>query len=172
MRGNVLKAVNNHAPGSCPIFRSLTVRLAFSTRSAIILSEMILKSQISKPWTELEMNKREDGIVYSTAHGRMCPECGKPAKECVCQQKKAVLSGDAVVRIGRETKGRKGKGVTVITGIPGGEAELKELGRQLKAKCGAGGTLKNGVIEIQGDHRQVLLEELSNRGWKIKLVGG
>jgi translation initiation factor 1 len=123
-------------------------------------------------WTELEMNKREHGIVYSTVHGRMCPECGKPAKECVCQQKKAVLSADAVVRIGRETKGRKGKGVTVITGVPGDEAELKELGKQLKANCGAGGTVKDGVIEIQGDHRHVLLEELSNRGWKVKLTGG
>ena len=118
------------------------------------------------------MKARDDGIVYSTAHGRMCPECGRQAKECVCHQKKAVLGGDAVVRIGRETKGRKGKGVTVITGFPGDEAELKELGRQLKAKCGAGGTVRDGVIEIQGDHRHVLLEELSNRGWKVKLTGG
>jgi translation initiation factor 1 len=118
------------------------------------------------------MNKRENGIVYSTAQGRMCPECGKPAKACVCRQNKALFSADAVVRIGRETKGRKGKGVTVITGIPGGEAELKELGRQLKARCGAGGTVKDGVIEIQGDHRHVLLEELSSRGWKVKLAGG
>ena len=118
------------------------------------------------------MKQRENGIVYSTAHGRMCPECGRPAKECVCHQKKAVIGSDAVVRIGRETKGRKGKGVTVITGLPGDEAELRELGRQLKAKCGAGGTVKDGVIEIQGDHRHVLLEELTSRGWKVKLAGG
>ena len=117
------------------------------------------------------MKGRDDGIVYSTAHGRMCPECGRPVKECVCRQKKVTPGGDAVVRIGRETKGRKGKGVTVITGCPGDEAELKELGRQLKAKCGAGGTVKDGVIEIQGDHRQLLLEELSKRGWKVKLAG-
>jgi translation initiation factor 1 len=127
----------------------------------------------SQPGTVDRMKEHDHGIVYSTAHGRMCPECGRPANECVCHQNKAVLGGgDGVVRIGRQTKGRKGKGVTVITGLAGSEAELKELGRQLKAKCGAGGTLKNGVIEIQGDHRQVLLEELSNRGWKIKLVGG
>jgi translation initiation factor 1 len=118
------------------------------------------------------MKERANGIVYSTAHGRMCPECGRSAKECVCRQKKAVHGGDGVVRIGRETKGRKGKGVTVITGLPGDESELKELGRQLKAKCGAGGTVKDGVIEIQGDHRHVLLQELSNRGWEVKLAGG
>ena len=118
------------------------------------------------------MKERDRGIVYSTVHGRMCPECGRPAGECTCRQKKAVLGDDSVVRIGRETKGRKGKGVTVITGFPGDEAALKELGGQLKAKCGAGGTVKDGVIEIQGDHRHVLLEELSNRGWKVKLVGG
>ncbi len=118
------------------------------------------------------MKERSNGIVYSTAHGRMCPECGRPAKECVCRRKKAVPAGDAVVKIGRETKGRKGKGVTVITGVPGSEAELKELGKALKAKCGAGGTVKDGVIEIQGDHRHVLLEELSSRGWKVKLAGG
>ncbi len=123
------------------------------------------------------MREQGSGIVYSTAHGRMCPNCGRPVKAvepagCVCSQKKAVYEADSVVRLGRETKGRKGKGVTVITGCPGDGAQLKELERQLKAKCGAGGTLKDGVIEIQGDHRQLLLEELSKRGWKVKLAGG
>lgn len=118
------------------------------------------------------MKERDNPIVYSTAHGRMCPECGRPAKDCVCRQKKSVPVGDAVVRVGRETKGRKGKGVTVVTGVPGDEAELKELERQLKARCGAGGTVKEGVIEIQGDHRQLLLEELNKRGFKTKLAGG
>lgn len=75
------------------------------------------------------------------------------------------------MRIGRETKGRKGKGVTVITGIPLTEPELKEFGKQLKARCGAGGTVKVGVIEIQGDHRDVLAEELSRRGWTVKQAG-
>jgi len=118
------------------------------------------------------MKEPAKGIVYSTAHGRMCPECGRPSGECVCGRKKVVPGGDSVVRIGRETKGRKGKGVTVITGLPGDEAELKELGKQLKAKCGAGGTVKDGVIEIQGDHRSLLLHELSSRGLKVKLAGG
>jgi len=112
------------------------------------------------------------GTVYSTEHGRMCPACGKPIAECVCRQKKAVPEGDGIVRVGRETKGRKGKGVTVITGVPLDEMELKELGKQLKAKCGAGGTVRDGVIEIQGDHRDVLLEELRKRGWPVKRAGG
>jgi translation initiation factor 1 len=112
------------------------------------------------------------GTVYSTEHGRMCPACNKPIAECLCQKKKEVPQSDGIVRVGRETKGRKGKGVTVITGLPLNEAELKELGRQLKAKCGAGGTVKDGVIEIQGDHRDLLLEELRKRGWTAKLAGG
>lgn len=112
------------------------------------------------------------GIVYSTEHGRMCPSCGKPFAECICRQKKKVPGGDGIVRIGRETKGRKGKGVTVITGIPLDESGLKEVAKQLKTKCGAGGAVKDGAIEIQGDHRDVLLEELRKRGWTVKLAGG
>ncbi len=102
----------------------------------------------------------------------MCPVCGNPATECVCRQKKAAPRGDGIVRIGRETKGRKGKGVTVITGIPLEETELKNLVKQLKAKCGAGGTVKDGIVEIQGDHRQMLFEELRSRGWTVKISGG
>jgi translation initiation factor 1 len=118
-------------------------------------------------------NKGVDhGIVYSTEHGRMCPSCGRPVAGCVCHQKSAVRAGDGIVRVGRETKGRKGKGVTVITGVPLDNAGLKELGRQLKAKCGSGGTIKDGIIEIQGDHRDALLEDLRNRGWVVKLAGG
>lgn len=121
------------------------------------------------------MKEREDrngGIVYSTEHGRMCPACGRPASECTCPKKKAVPTGDGIVRIRRETKGRKGKGVTVISGVPLDAAELKELGRELKIKCGTGGTVKDGVIEIQGDHRDLLLEELKKHGWTVKLSGG
>ena len=113
-----------------------------------------------------------DGIVYSTEHGRMCPVCSKPVARCECRQKKDIPQSDGIVRIGRETKGRNGKGVTIITGVPLDEAGLKELGKQLKAKCGAGGTIKDGVIEIQGDHRDQLLEELKKRGWTVKRSGG
>ena len=119
--------------------------------------------------------KREEmshGIVYSTANGRMCPTCGKPIAACSCRQKSAVPGGDGIVRVERQTKGRKGKGVTVITGVPLDATELKELGKQLKARCGAGGTVKDGVIEIQGDHREVLVEELKKRGWTVKRAGG
>jgi translation initiation factor 1 len=114
----------------------------------------------------------QNGIVYSTEHGKMCPICSKPVAKCVCGQKKEIPRGDGIVRIGRETKGRKGKGVTVITGIPLNETALKELVKQLKAKCGAGGTVKDGVIEIQGDHRDLLLEELRKRGWTVKSSAG
>lgn len=113
-----------------------------------------------------------NGVVYSTEHGRMCPGCGKPVAECRCRQKKTPPGGDGIVRIGRETKGRKGKGVTVISGIPLDEKGIKELAKHLKARCGAGGTVKDGVIEIQGDHRDALLEELRKRGWTVKLAGG
>lgn len=112
------------------------------------------------------------GPVYSTERGRMCAACSQPIAECLCRRKKAVSQGDGIVRVGRATKGRKGKGVTVITGVPLDERELKELGSQLKAKCGAGGTVSDGVIEIQGDHRDVLLEELRKRGWTVRRAGG
>lgn len=82
------------------------------------------------------------------------------------------MKGDGVVRIGRETKGRKGKGVTVISGLPLAEAELKEVASRLKQLCGTGGTLKEGVIEIQGDQREKVLVHLQKEGYKVKLAGG
>jgi translation initiation factor 1 len=81
-------------------------------------------------------------------------------------------AGDGIVRVGRQTKGRRGKGVSVITGVPLGPAELKDLAKQLKRLCGSGGTVKDGVIEIQGDHRDRLVEELQKRGWTVKRSGG
>jgi translation initiation factor 1 len=108
------------------------------------------------------------GRVYSTAHGRMCPQCDKPIAECSCRKGSQTADSDGVVRVGRATKGRKGRGVTLVTGVPLDETGLKELGKQLKTKCGAGGTVKDGVIEIQGDHRDALLEELKERGWMVK----
>ena len=113
-----------------------------------------------------------NGVVYSTEHGRMCPVCSKPVATCLCHNKKETAQSDGVVRVGRETKGRKGKGVTVITGVPLYEKRLKEFAKELKAKCGAGGAVRDGVIEIQGDHRDLLLEELRKRGWTVKHVGG
>jgi translation initiation factor 1 len=116
---------------------------------------------------------RGSGIVYSTEHGRMCPACGKPVGECVCRQEKnAVPVGDGIVRVGRETKGRKGKGVTVITGLPLDEQGLQKLAADLKRRCGAGGTVKGNTIEIQGDHRDLLVADLTQRGYTAKRSGG
>jgi translation initiation factor 1 len=110
--------------------------------------------------------------VYSTDHGRICPDCDKPVASCICRQKKAGAPGKGGVRVGRETKGRKGKGVTVISGLPLDPANLETLAKELKKRCGSGGTVKDGVIEIQGDHRDLLLEEMSRRGWQAKRSGG
>lgn len=111
-------------------------------------------------------------LVYSSQQGRICPGCSQPIGQCRCQSSSVTLKTDGIVRIQRETKGRKGKGVTIITGIPLLADELKVLAKTLKQKCGTGGTVKNGVIEIQGDHREMLLAELQNLGWKVKLAGG
>lgn len=102
-------------------------------------------------------------LVYSTVRGRIRPdpEMAEPRPK-----------GDGIVRIRRETKGRKGKGVTTVTGVPLDDTELKTLAKQLKNLCGSGGTLKNGVIEIQGDHRQAVQAELEKRGMTVKLAGG
>lgn len=80
--------------------------------------------------------------------------------------------GDGVVRVSRQTKGRKGSGVCLITGVRLGEEELKNLAQQLKKKCGSGGTVKNGIIEIQGDHRGALVDALTKLGYTTKLAGG
>jgi translation initiation factor 1 len=111
-------------------------------------------------------------LVYSSEAPRMCENCGKPLAKCRCRHKLAAPSGDGIVRVGRETKGRKGKGVTLAMGIPLEEEALKQLAKQLKAKCGSGGTVKNGVIEIQGDHRDLIMEELKKGGFTVKRGGG
>lgn len=116
----------------------------------------------------------DGGLVYSTAHGQMCPACGEPVDECICRQRQAgeVPEGDGIVRVSRETKGRKGKDVTLIAGVPVDENKLRALAKQLKRRCGAGGTVKDCVIEIQGDHRDLLVEELTKQGYTVKRVGG
>ncbi|MGC9365397.1 MAG: translation initiation factor Sui1 [Fidelibacterota bacterium] len=112
------------------------------------------------------------GVVYSTDKGRLCPDCGQPIGVCRCGSKNPVSPGDGIVRVSRETKGRKGKGVTLITGLPLNEIELKFLAKELKVKCGSGGTVKDGTIEIQGDQREKLVRILKDRGWTVKQVGG
>ncbi len=85
---------------------------------------------------------------------------------------KSIPAGDGIVRIGRQTKGRKGKGVTIISGVPLDASGLQALAQELKRKCGSGGTIKEGKIEIQGDHRDMLCTDLAGRGWQIKRCGG
>lgn len=110
--------------------------------------------------------------------GRRCPRCGWPPASCACSATLGVVESPlpqgktAVVRVGRETKGRSGKGVTVIEGVPLPAAELAELASALKRKCGSGGTVRERVIEIQGDHRDLLVAELAKRGWTVKRSGG
>ena len=119
------------------------------------------------------MKNSSSSLVYSSESGRICPKCSKPTGGCICRKQTASAPvGDGVVRIGRETKGRKGKGVTLINGVPLPPDELKKLAKELKQKCGTGGTLKDGVIEIQGDHRDVLIELLKAKGWTVKRSGG
>jgi len=102
----------------------------------------------------------------------MCPGCGHPKKQCMCSQSSSLPAGDGPIRVSRQTKGRKGAGVSIVTGIPLAEAEMKKLAKTLKKKCGSGGTVKNGTIEIQGDHRQTLVDTLHALGYKAKLAGG
>lgn len=101
-------------------------------------------------------------IVFSTEQGRIRPEKKQPSTP----------KGDGLVRIGRETKGRKGKGMTVVTGVPLHPEGLRDLAKKLKQKCGTGGTLKDGRIEIQGDHRDLLVAELQAMGYTVKRSGG
>ncbi len=109
------------------------------------------------------MNGFDDlDIVFSTNKGRIEPKKKAPI----------MAKGDGVVRVGRETKGRKGKGMTVITGVPLHPEGLKELAKKLKQKCGTGGTLKGQTIEIQGDHRNLLVTELQALGYTVKKSGG
>lgn len=119
------------------------------------------------------MKRRDGGLVYSTDHGRICPNCRRSVVQCNCRDASPPPpQGDGIVRVGRETKGRKGAGVTVVTGIPLSADELAKLAGELKRRCGSGGTVKDFVIEIQGDHRDTVVAELVKRGWKVKRVGG
>src|ERR1700760_257244 len=115
------------------------------------------------------MNSR---IVYSTGLGSLCPNCRRAVRECVCPKGAPGAAKPGAVRVSRETQGRAGKGVTVITGLPLSMSDLEALATQLKKRCGSGGTVREGVIEIQGDHRDVIVAELIKAGWQAKRSGG
>lgn len=114
--------------------------------------------------------------VYSTETGRICPRCGKPTPACSCMGGKSMSKGnkesDGIIRIRREKKGRKGKTVTAICGFDPSTDGLKQIAKNLKVKCGTGGSIKEGVIIVQGDHRQAIKAELQKQGYKVTLAGG
>ena len=115
-------------------------------------------------------------LVYSTEKGRICPSCQKPSSKCKCKKQKLTpqtnIKYDGIIRIQREVKGRKGKTVSTVSGFEIDTNELKELATQLKRRCGTGGSVKNGVIIIQGDHRETLRSELKKQGYTVKFAGG
>ena len=126
------------------------------------------------------MFEMSDRLVYSTDGGRIdkCPRCGLPYKQCRCDQPSAASGNtlpkksDGIVRIMRDRKHRGGKTVTVITGIPASDETITALAQQLKKLCGSGGTVKDGVIEIQGDHCDKVQAKLTELGYKVKRAGG
>ena len=118
------------------------------------------------------VKRREGGIVYSSAQGRMCARCGHPVAKCRCHQKPRAETSDGPVRVQREVKGRRGKAVTTISGLPLAGDALGVLASELKRRCATGGSVKQGVIEIQGDHRDLLIAELEGRGYTVKRSGG
>ena len=112
-------------------------------------------------------------VVYSTDNGSVCPSCQKPTKACTCSQdrRKAVV-GSGAVRVRRETKGRGGKTVTTISGLAMNVEQLTALLKDLKRVCGAGGAVKDGVLEVQGDHCETVMQQLAKRGIAPKRAGG
>jgi translation initiation factor 1 len=111
------------------------------------------------------------GLVYSTDGGRMCPDCRQPVAACACKSR-AAPAGDGVVRVSRQTKGRGGKSVTLVKGLALDPVALALLGKQLRTACGSGGTVKDGVIEVQGDHCDLVMETLKKLGHDAKRAGG
>lgn len=126
--------------------------------------------------TALNLIEREVmGLTARLIGGGKRPEGSEPdfVAEGNCPQEKSATSKNAaVVRVGRETKGRRGKGVTTVSDVPLAEGELLELAAKLKQRCGTGGTVKDGRIEIQGDQRERLVGVLESLGYRVKRVGG
>jgi translation initiation factor 1 len=119
------------------------------------------------------MKSSSSGLVYSTEVGRTCADCRRAIGECVCKAvSKAGAAGDGVVRVSRQTKGRGGKSVTLVKGLALDPLALAALGKQLRTTCGSGGTVKDGVIEVQGDHCDLVMETLTAQGHHPKRAGG
>lgn len=110
--------------------------------------------------------------VYSTDQGRLCPDCHQPVAQCRCQSNAPITAGDGIVRLQRQVKGRKGKPVVIVDGLPLASTELKSLAKKLKARCGVGGSVDDGKIIIQGDKREFIKSELEALGYTVKISGG
>ena len=117
-------------------------------------------------------------LVYSTDMGRLCPKCHQPVSGCTCKKKRKKAGSqvqmylDGIIRIRRESKGRKGKTVTTVMGFDLDEEDLRNLAKSLKQHCGTGGSAKGGIIIIQGDHRDNIKKFLQGQGYSVKLAGG
>lgn len=109
--------------------------------------------------------------MYSTEVGRICPACRQPIAGCVCNTA-VVPVGDGIVRVSRESKGRGGKAVTLVKGVLLDVDGLTTLSKRLKTLCGSGGTVKDGVIEVQGDHCDKVIQLLQTQGFSVKRAGG
>ncbi len=113
------------------------------------------------------------GLVYSTEGGRMCPACRQALTACRCAaQARSAPRGDGTVRVSRDAKGRGGKTVTLVRGLALDDAALTAMGKRLRSACGAGGTVKDGVLEVQGDHVERVLAWLLQEGVAAKRAGG
>ena len=125
--------------------------------------------------TKTARNRKQGAgkLVYSTDADRICLLCGKPKTHCACKSpSKSFTSGDGIVRLVRERKGRKGKGVTLISGLELSEADMATLAKKLKSGCGVGGTVKSGVIELQMTDREKIKLLLEADGFTVKIAGG
>lgn len=111
-------------------------------------------------------------VVYRTDGGRCCPDCGAPVAACRCQAQAPAPRGDGTVRLRQERKGRGGKTVTVVDGLPLDGAGLAAAAKRLKQRCGVGGAVRDGTIELQGDHRETLRALLAAEGYRVKVSGG
>ena len=117
------------------------------------------------------MTDRNSRIVYSTATGGICPKCGWPQRDCKCSsqfERDEPLPGRIVAKLRMEKKGRGGKTVTVVYGLPDNQPFLKELASELKRACGTGGATVEGGVEMQGDLRDRLRDVLTKKGWTVK----
>jgi len=115
---------------------------------------------------------QDSRLVYSTELGKTCPQCRQAVADCRCSAQRRVAAGDGIVRVSRQSKGRGGKTVTVVSGVLLDADALAALGKRLRTACGAGGTAKDGVLEVQGDHVERVMALLSEAGWTVKRSGG